>query len=291
MKASLIIPVCNGGDEPRLTVTSARASFGDFPHEIIVVDDNCLDGSTHGMPMDVLVVRTHRRAGASGSRRVGAEKATGDVIMFADSHCRFPIGTLAELARRAAKAKGIVQPACKISEDGVTRMGGRYRASARGLQCVLSQKVAPVQTLYGTVYAMTHEIYTKLGGWPVLPRVYGGSEQTMSLLCWFARVPIETQTDMTCIHKARLAQELHHTKHYNLCREDYAVNQWTFHEAFFPKTLETHWKKHLDRNFPGVKLEGEDATYRDLLRVQIKRIAVRDELEFIPEVFGEGSIK
>jgi len=286
MKISLILPTCNGGEEPRLTVQSAQASLAGTDYEIIVVDDNCLDGSTHGMPDDVLVLRTWGRYGASGSRQKGAAVATGDVLIFADSHCRFPEDVLRELAERAAKSDSVIQPCCKISYGSVSRQGGRYRTSARGLQCVLAKSLAKTQTLFGTVYAFNRELYDRLGGWPKLPRTYGGSEQTMSLLCWFAGVQVETQLDLNCIHFARLARELHHTKHYAYSREDYGVNVWVFHKAFFPETLDRDWTKLLNRNFSGIELTPTDTNCLERLREQIAAVTKRSEHEFSPEVFG-----
>jgi len=286
MKVSCVIPVCNQREEARLTLQSARSSLRGVPHEFIVVDDNCLDGSTHGMPNDVLIVRNRGRKGVSRSRRHGATLSSGTVLLFTDSHCRFPDDSLARLCARVREG-AIVQPSCRISWESSVRVGGTWRSGPRGLQCILSPKKVAQQTLYGTTYALTKATYDKLGGWPELPGVYGGSETAMSLLCWYADVPIETQTDIICIHKGRLARKLHWTADYALTEKDHETNIKFVHRAFFPETYDRYWRGKLARNFGKEDPPEFRSKMFKRLTEQIKRVKKRDERDFYREILHE----
>ena len=65
MFVSMIMPSCNQGEELHRTIESAKKAMGRLEHEIIVVDDQSSDGSIHGLPYDVTVIRTEHREGVS----------------------------------------------------------------------------------------------------------------------------------------------------------------------------------------------------------------------------------
>jgi len=280
---SVIMPACNQRDEARLTLHSARQSLRGVPHEFIVVDDNCLDGSTHGMPNDVLIVRNRGRKGVSRSRRHGVKRSGGDVLLFIDSHCRFPGDSLARLLARVREGV-LVQSACRITANSAVRYGGRWRSSPRGLQCILSQEIVEHQTLYGTTYALTRKTYDSIGGWPELPKVYGASETAMSLLCWYADVPVETQKDIVCVHKGRLARKLHWTKDYALTEDDHGTNVKFVHRAFFPETYDMMWRDRLGRSYgEGDPREFGSKMFKRLTK-QIERVRKHGERDFYRDV-------
>ena len=285
MKVSVIMPTCNQRDEARLTLRSARQSLRGVEHEFVVIDDNCLDGSCHRMPSDVLIVRNRGRAGVSRSRRHGVECSSGDVLLFVDSHCRFPGDSLKQLLTRV-RDDAMIQSASQITWTSGIRYGGHWRNGMRGLQSILVNKKEcdDDQTLYGTIYAITRATYGRIGGWPELPGVYGGSETAMSLLCWLAGVSIETQKDIVCIHKGRLARKLHWTSDYALTEKDHATNIKFVHKAFFPKTYDSVWRPRLDRGLgAGDPREFKSKMFRRLVK-QIERVSVRSERDFYRDV-------
>ena len=100
MDYSVIIPTHNEGSELLATVQDALASTDCCARhstglEVIVVDDQCNDGSVEAL-LDALdddapveVLSGEERLGCTGAKRVGADHARGDMLVFVDSHCRF----------------------------------------------------------------------------------------------------------------------------------------------------------------------------------------------------------
>ncbi len=87
--------------------------------EIIVVDDGSTDGTLREVEIatgrtgrytprnDVVILRQNHR-GAGAARNLGAEKATGEILVFVDADMRFHPKFLEELVKpiRAGKSKG-----------------------------------------------------------------------------------------------------------------------------------------------------------------------------------------
>lgn len=117
MDYSIIIPTHNEGSELLATVQDALVSIHCCARhaagfEIIVVDDQCNDGSVEAL-LDALdddapveVLSGEQRLGCTGAKRAGADHAQGDMLVFVDSHCRFGERWLHHL------------------EDGIDAMGG-----------------------------------------------------------------------------------------------------------------------------------------------------------------------
>ena len=281
---SVIMPVCNEGDEARHTIASAQACLREFPHEIVVVDDHSLDGSCHGMPRDVLVVRSERRMGISAARRLGFSQSRGDVIVWSDAHCRYPAGSLPTLVERALVEQCIVEPKMEGFEGRHVRYGARLALTERGVanpRCYSAPAAVPA--LHGSVYAMSRDVYERLGGWPKLPGIYGGDEEALSLQCWFAGVPIRVELSHSCFHRYRKSTDRFP---YSFGKTDRAQNAHFIHAAFFPETYADFWRPVLEQYFgrddrfvaPLQKPE-----FRSL-RNQIISIAVRSEAEFFGEI-------
>lgn len=283
---SVIIPVCNQGDRARQTVASVRDAMADMAHEIIVVDDQSIDGSCHAMPRDVLVVRTHRREGVSRARRLGFSQSRGDVIIWTDPHCEFPPRSLRHLAKVARYKQAAVQPRIITAAGGRERWGGKLVVSQRGLRVARSyDRPDTYPALYGTIYAMKRAVYECLDGWPKLPGVWGYSEQAMSLMCWFCGVPIVIEAAYTCLHGSYRPNG---SFPYSVGQSDQAQNAHFVHALFFPKTYRCLWKPILDAHF-GTRKQFCEPLRSDAFRRQrrrLKRASVRTEEEFFAMILG-----
>ena len=99
MKYTVIIPTHNEGSELASTVLSILASIECCePHarslEVVIVNDQCTDGSIEllldvlDQDMPVEVLSANRRLGCTGAKRLGADFARGDMLVFLDSHSR-----------------------------------------------------------------------------------------------------------------------------------------------------------------------------------------------------------
>lgn len=281
---SVIIPVCNQGDHARRTVESVREGIGDLPHEIILVDDQSTDGCCHGMPRDILVLRTQWRAGVSSARRLGFSHSRGDVIIWSDPHCSYPPGSLRQLAEAASRQEAILQPKT-VSRPGTReRFGGRLVNSERGLRVAPAlREPAKYPALMGTIYALRRTVYERMGGWPSLPGVWGYSEQALTLMSWFLDIPVVVDHRFTCVH---LEYQKNRRFPFSVSQTDWAGNAHYVHAAFFPESYRDYWRPILEIHF------GRDAEHTASLRsgefhrlrewVQCK--AVRTEQEFFRDV-------
>jgi glycosyltransferase involved in cell wall biosynthesis len=90
---SVVIIPRNEGAELRAAVTNVIETLPREQRELIVVDDGSTDDSTAFLA-ELPEVRIFRAAelGVARARNYGADRATGDVILFADAHVRAPAG-------------------------------------------------------------------------------------------------------------------------------------------------------------------------------------------------------
>lgn len=304
---SIIMTACQQGDWVRRTVPLVRQSMGSEPHEIIVVDDQCTDGSCHDLPRDVLVLRTDQRKGVSASRRFAVDNSEGDVLLFTDPHCEYTDDSLGALANAARHKCAIVQPTSRSAPRGRIRFGGQFATCDRGLRVKRAYgRPAPYPVLYGTVYAVRRRLYDDVGGWPELPGCWGYSEQALSLAAWFAGVPILVETTARCLHwhyhgltkfeagissddLHRLIGENQSSSFSYACgRSDQAKNAHFVHGLFFPQTYERIWRPMLDSRFGNkddYRKENESRSFRRQ-RSKIEHRRVRTEQQFFSEVLG-----
>ncbi|KAL5966248.1 Polypeptide N-acetylgalactosaminyltransferase 35A [Taenia solium] len=92
--ASVVIVVYN--EQKRILNETIESLLANTPHtllkEIIVVDDcsqPAIDLSSNSFEIQVSVIRNTVRQGLIRSRIIGANEASGEVLVFADSHIRF----------------------------------------------------------------------------------------------------------------------------------------------------------------------------------------------------------
>lgn len=249
---SVITTACQQGDWVRKTIPLIRQSLGDCSHEIIVVDDQCTDGSCHGLDKDVIILRTETRMGVSASRRLAVRNASGNLYLFTDPHCQYPDNALSDLVECASSRYAIVLPPTtgKPAVNSV-RHGGFLDESERGLKISYARKrPAPWPALLGTIYAVQKRVYDHLGGWPELPGVWGYSEQALSLMAWFSGVPIYVDDRHVCNHQHYHPKVNGHDRFaYRVPLKDSANNGHWVHAAFFPETYHYHWAPVLKQRY------------------------------------------
>lgn len=283
MKVSLIIPVCNGGQETSKTILSAAESLQDVDYEIIVVDDGSDDGWTFGLPDEAKLIRMPERQGCSAAKCAGADGATGNVLIFSDAHCRYPDKALAYIAKKATKMGGVVAPKVRILPKNSIYYGAYFRSRQVGVRSEKTQSFRLYRnnepSLYGSIYAIPRLTYDFIGGWPKLPGRWGQAETSLGLLCWFSEVPI-TVVETVCDHIDR-PDGLRWP--YKLTRKDRASNAHFVHAAFLPNTYPTVWRPRIDKVF------GNRTAFRSCLdtvefrqfRDRVESLRLRSEREFV----------
>lgn len=238
MKVSILIPVCQQKDEPRITIQSAKEAAEGLDYEIIVSDEHSTDGGCRGLPKDVLLLKpTGKRDGVSSARRRLAKAASGDILIWTDPHCRYPRKSFTKMVDYCEKRGGIIETNNHPKPRSRVR-SGKLILSERGLRVARAYNTAArYPALYGTVYVMARELYDELGGWPKLPGIWGYSEQAMTLMSWFMDKKIRVMEDIVCIHKSPGKRFP-----YSVNRGDAARNALFIHKAFFPRTWDCFWE-------------------------------------------------
>jgi ubiquinone/menaquinone biosynthesis C-methylase UbiE/glycosyltransferase involved in cell wall biosynthesis len=242
MKVSILLPACNQGKELALTIESAKDAIGDLPHEIIVVDDQSVDGCTRDLPRDVLILRPPKRLGVTGARRVLQATATGDIIVWSDTHCRYPVDGLKKMCLMAEETGAVIIPLI-ISDapESVPSIGGGYSINERGITLPkMTRRVHPKHpSLVGAVYAARKDVWDKVDGWPLLPGYWGCADTVLSIMTWCAGVKHIVATDIQCVHKYigdnrrfRFSTVYWH----------HAANAHWLHKALFPNSYPTYWR-------------------------------------------------
>jgi len=282
MLVSWITPACQQGDELRETIASAKAAQGSLDVEYIVVDDQSTDGCCHGLDKDVTVIRSEHREGVSASRRLGYHFAQGDIIFWSDPHCRFPKGSMELLVERAIKEDAIIEPRIQ-SHPGhhQERFGGVLKAGERGLMVMRQMRhAARFPCLDGTIYVMKRSIYENLGGWPKLPGIWSCSEQSLSMMSYYAGVPIRVDDKYICTHKYKKSFS------FSISRSDPAMNGYYFHKMFFPRTFECMWLPLLKKKWgmrPIYVASFESSDFKEQAAL-LESIRVKTEEDFFSEV-------
>ena len=97
MQLSVIIPVLNEREQLPRTLAVLQASF--YPHEIIVVDGGSTDGTREWLCKQpgLQVITTTR--GRGHQLKVGANAATGDVLLFLHSDCLLGANSFSLIAK------------------------------------------------------------------------------------------------------------------------------------------------------------------------------------------------
>ncbi len=299
---TVISAACNQGNWVRETIPRMRESLGDWPHEIIIVDDQSIDGCCTGLDKDVLIIRTETRHGVSASRRLAVRNASGDIFLFSDPHCHYPDHALRDLVACAADKQAIcLPPTTSLPTVRRVRYGGFLDPSERGLKISYGRgQPAKWPALLGTIYCMQRGVYEHLGGWPEMPGVWGYSEQALSLMAWFSGVPIYVDPRHVCNHQDYHPKDAKGSQHftYRVKMLDTSFNGHWIHAGYFPQTYETEWAPVLKRKYkdnPGYwaclnnhgwesKDPGVGRRTLKAFRTEIALRAVRSESDFYREV-------
>ncbi|KAF4020730.1 hypothetical protein G4228_012421 [Cervus hanglu yarkandensis] len=187
-----------------------------FLKEIVLVDDLSQQGqlkmalSEHVARLEgVKLLRSNRRLGASRARMLGAARATGDVLVFMDTHCECQPGWLEPLlARIAGDRSRVVSPVLDVidwktlqyypSEDqqrGVLdwKLDFHWEPLPERERRALTSPVSPIRSpvVPGGVVAMDRHYFQNTGAYDPLLSLQGGENLELSLKTWLCGGSVE----------------------------------------------------------------------------------------------------
>ncbi|KRY29154.1 putative N-acetylgalactosaminyltransferase 6 [Trichinella spiralis] len=166
--------------------------------EIILVDDcsqraflkKALDNFVLNLPVPVLIVRSKERIGLIQARILGAEKASGDVLTFLDSHCECTEGWLEPLLDRIAFDRKIaVAPVIDVINDetfqyqkgiDVYRGGFNWNLQFRWY----SSPPSETPTIAGGLFSIDRQFFFEIGAYDKEMKIWGGENLEMSFRIW-----------------------------------------------------------------------------------------------------------
>ncbi len=200
---SVVVISRDEGEALRETVAALRGELD--PHDqLIVVDDGSIDGSTNDLGSDVEVIRATERLGVARSRALGADRATGDVLVFSDAH------VLPEPGWRNALVAAAVHPAVGAAGPALTPFGQpdvvagglTYQPGGLGVRWEMAPVgVQSVPALCGCFLAIRRSVYQQIGGFDTAMGHYGSEDLELCLRLWRAGYRCVTVAQATVAHR------------------------------------------------------------------------------------------
>jgi rSAM/selenodomain-associated transferase 2 len=154
MSVSVIIPTLN---EESCLAKTLRELRLQKPHEIIVADGSSTDATCRlASAADALI---HASRGRAIQMNAGADRATGDFLLFLHADCRLEPGAL-PAAEACLKRRGVAAGCFRMS---VAAPGLLYR----GIEFVAGVRVRVAGFIYGDQgLFLRRELFERLGGFP-----------------------------------------------------------------------------------------------------------------------------
>lgn len=225
MRTSILIASHNEGNRILRTVTSCLDVAADFEHELIVVDDASTDGSIDDLESrcrDVKIIRHRSRRGPAATKHAAALRASGDVLLFVDGHCKPEIGSLLQLVTdvEASLGRAIVTPRL-VSLNATTWqnqdgwVGHGFGMDLESLACgwiglddmkLYSNgptKLYCSPTLVGCCLAIDQRLYRTLLGFDKFMRSWGCEDVDLGLKAWLMGYAVVHNPNATVGHHFR----------------------------------------------------------------------------------------
>lgn len=226
MNLSIVIGSLNDTLELNLTIKSILDTVPEAP-QIIVVDDcsGCPVWIDPPMKEMVELIHNRHRCGVGPSRHIGALRATGDWLLFTDSHMRFVPGWYEAAKQRLndSEPSDLFCASClQIDRDhmDVSHPMAEYNGATYNwlgpdrqnpkldqiLECVWLppdkwvEDGGEIPAIMGAGYFMSRSWYYRLGCLRFL-RSWGGDEIMLAMKTWLAGGRVRTARTVKIAHK------------------------------------------------------------------------------------------
>lgn len=156
MRISVIIPAHN--EEKVIEATLRSVELQSVPaHEIIVVCNGCTDRTVEIAKRHPVKTLVTRKKGPNPARNLGADRATGDVLLFMDADVRLAPDFIEGLQNAVAGRERFVGSARNMPDDS------RYRPYF----WVINAAVRIVGLASNGAVFCPKALYEQAGGWPL----------------------------------------------------------------------------------------------------------------------------
>uniref|UniRef100_A0A8D0GAC8 Polypeptide N-acetylgalactosaminyltransferase n=1 Tax=Sphenodon punctatus TaxID=8508 RepID=A0A8D0GAC8_SPHPU len=272
-----------------------------FLKEIILVDDLSQQGHLKSALSEyisklegVKLIRSNKRLGVIRGRMLGAARATGDVLVFMDSHCECHKGWLEPLLDRL-DSKRIVSPVIDVIDwktfqyyhtVGLQRgafdwkLDFHWEPLPEHEEKVRQSPISPIRSpvVPGGVVAMDRHYFQNTGAYDSDMTLSGGENLELSIKAWLCGGSVEI---LPCSHVGHVYRT--HTPHALSDEEAVVRNKIRIAETWLDSFKDIFYKHHMAA-FLTSKTEKPDCSER--LQLQ-KRLDCRSFQWFISNVYPE----
>ncbi|MDI9448565.1 MAG: glycosyltransferase family 2 protein [Pelotomaculaceae bacterium] len=231
--ASIIIPCKNEGTNVKMTADSILAATSLDGIEIIIVDDESVDGCCRFLADDAAYAGIKHLScpglGAARARNLGASAAGGEFLIFCDAHITVPEGWLEKLLA-AFRRPGVdaVSPAIgSLGNPAATGYGQTWneRLETVWLPPPRNMGITPVPLLPGGCLAVRAGAFRRVEGFDRGFIVWGYEDVELSLKLWLFGFNLYLNPSVKILHLFRKKHpypvSMNHV-HYNLLRMAYS---------------------------------------------------------------------
>lgn len=210
MTASIVIPCRNELGHLQATLDSILGSGLDARHELIVIDDGSVDGTSSFLPSPAysrVTLLRQPNEGAAQARNRGAELSHGDVLVFCDAHVRVPPGWLDALLSVFGYS-GVDAVCTSIASQERPQdvgFGGTWddRLSFKWLGRSPVPGLTQVPFAPSGCVAVRRSVFFDVGGFQRYFRVWGFEDQEFSLRLWLFGYQVYAHPDIKVLHYFR----------------------------------------------------------------------------------------
>jgi len=207
-EVSIVLAAHNEGDLLWKTVASCVETCADLDYEIVVADDASEDDSISTFQRqfpEVSVHRSNERRGPSPTKDLGAQMATGDVLVFLDAHCKPEAGAISQLVRDVCELQGeaIITPVVVYLDpdawtNDLTIPGHGYVVELDGItwRWIPTESMRPrgrffeSPSLIGCCCAVSKRLYEKLWGFDRNMYMWGVEDVDFGVKSWLLGHPV-----------------------------------------------------------------------------------------------------
>jgi len=293
-KFSVIIPSCNEGEWLRKTVMGVleNTDYPDF--EIVVVADGCTDGSVDFLKKytipNVVLHELAQSAGASGARNVGAKKASGEYLVFIDSHM-IPrdANWLSELALQLNQPQIGGATLCIPYLEEPDRVAYIYTIKDLELEPTWitpenRQNIQNVPAIPGACFGIRKKVFEETGGFDAGFQKWGREDLEYSIRLWRLGYDLSFSPRMGIAHsweRKRTFDISWEQVDYNILRTVLTLfsSQWA--EKVIQKITKKR-PKNIQKHLLALKLDDFFQTRKSTLQSKFKR-----SFEDYIDTFGE----
>ena len=206
--ASIVIPCRNEGGNVAMTVNSMLGVRTNQSFEIIIVDDGSEDGCCDFLEktsMSGIKPLKKRGLGSANARNVGADAASGDVLIFCDAHITVEDGWLDRLLGllRAPEVDAACPAMGVIGQPEVVGYGQTWDEELNVRWMGRPDGVIPSPLAPGACLAVKRAAFYDVGGFERGFQTWGHEDTELSLKLWLFNHPIYLEPDVTVLHLFR----------------------------------------------------------------------------------------